>query len=123
MPSKRPSLTDIAEEVARIAPAESDDATAPTAAAEGAPKPKTRKRTTATVTRVTDNSLREALAEKDRVIEAQAQAVTALRELADALRGQVDRLTQERDELRQQIADAASPPKKRRRRIPIWKPF
>lgn len=130
MPSKRPSLTDIAEEVARIAPAESDDAPEPKGAAEGAPRPKTRKRTTSTVTRVSDNGLRESLAEKDRVIEAQAQAIAALRELVDALRGQVDGLTHERDGLKQecdglkqQIADAAPPPKKRRRRIPIWKPF
>ncbi|MFN8485723.1 MAG: hypothetical protein U0768_21995 [Anaerolineae bacterium] len=130
MPSKRPSLTDIAEEVARIAPADGDDMAAPKAAAEGAPKVKTRKRAASTTSRVSDSGLRESLDEKDRVIAAQEQTIAALRELVDSLRAQVDglkreqeTLKQEQEKVKEQLAAATAPPKKRRRRIPFWKPF
>ena len=122
MPSKRrPSLTDIAEEVARIAPADGEETPAEEPTAEAAPRPKTRKRAATSAARVTDNGLRESLEEKDRVIQAQEQTITALRELVNALHAQVDGMKKERDGLQQQI-DAATP-KKRRRRLPLWKPF
>ncbi len=122
MPSKRrPSLTDIAAEVARIAPTEGEDTPAEEAATEPSPRAKPRKRAATSASRVTDNSLREALEEKDRVIQAQEQTITALRELVNALHAQVDGMKKERDGLQQQI-DAATP-KKRRRRLPLWKPF
>ena len=121
MPSKRrPSLTDIAAEVARIAPTDGED-TGADAAPESAPRAKPRKRATTGATRVTDNRLQEALEEKDRVIQAQEQTISTLRELVDALHAQVAGLKQERDGLQQQIA--AATPKKRRRRLPLWKPF